>query len=75
MGKILTDKGKKDDEGLEESIRNAIVHVDAQKFADSNFSTFECNQFDLPGGLIVYYCDAVTQENFIIHHSIFDIHY
>ena len=54
MGKTITDVGKKDDEGLEESIRNAIVHVETQQFADSNFSTFECNQFDLPGGLIVY---------------------
>ena len=54
MGKILTDRDKKDDEGLKESICNAIVNVDTQQFDDSNFSTFECNQFELPGGLIVY---------------------
>ncbi len=54
MGKILTEESKINVEGLKESIRNAIVHVDAQQFSDSKFSTFECKQFDLPGGLIVY---------------------
>ncbi len=52
MGNKSTNKEK--DEGLKESIQNAIVHVDAQQLADGDFSTFECNQFDLPGGLIVY---------------------
>ncbi len=50
----MTDKDKNDAEGLSESIRNAIVNVDSLQFADNNFSTFECNEFDLPGGLTVY---------------------
>ena len=54
MGKILTEKSKKNVNGLKESIHNAIVCVDALQFEDSNFSIFECKQFDLPGGLIVY---------------------
>lgn len=54
MAKKSSEKNKRDIEGLKESIRDAIIHVDALQFEDSNFSTFECKQFDLPGGLIVY---------------------
>jgi AraC-like DNA-binding protein len=54
MGKKSSETNEIDIEGLKESIHDAIVHVDAQQFADSNFSLFECKQFDLPGGLVVY---------------------
>jgi len=50
----LNEKDKQHTDELNESIRHAIVQVDTLKFADSNCSTFECKQFDLPGGLIVY---------------------
>ncbi|MBL1141119.1 MAG: helix-turn-helix domain-containing protein [Proteobacteria bacterium] len=47
-------KDKQEAEELNESVRHAIVQVDTQQFADSNFTTFECKQFELPGGLTVY---------------------
>jgi AraC-like DNA-binding protein len=50
----LKEKDKQDADELNESIRHAIVQVDTLQFADSNFSMFECKQFELPGGLIVY---------------------
>ena len=45
MGKKSSETNEIDIEGLKESIHDAIVHVDAQQFADSNFSLFECTRF------------------------------
>jgi AraC-like DNA-binding protein len=50
----LKEKDKQHADELNESVRHAIVQVDTQHFADSNFTTFECKQFELPGGLTVY---------------------
>jgi AraC-like DNA-binding protein len=50
----LKEKDTQHEDELNESMRHAIVQVDTLQFADSNFSTFECKEFELPGGLIVY---------------------
>ncbi len=43
MAKKSSEKNKRDIEGLKESIRDAIVHVDALQFEDSNFSPLNVN--------------------------------
>ncbi len=44
------DKSRK----LKESVRLAIVQVDAENVSDQGLALFDCQQFDLPGELIVY---------------------
>ena len=42
------------DQELKESLRLAIVQVEAEQLLNRGFTYFQCHQFDLPGDLTVY---------------------
>lgn len=54
---------------LKGSVRHAIVQVEAVQLSDTPFSNFECRQFNLPGGIIVYdiKIDPVVINRYLNH--------
>ncbi len=48
----INEQGSRRD--LKESVRLAIVQVEAEQLSNRDFSRFDCQQFDLPGELTVY---------------------